>query len=97
MMLQRAILLNTLPKHGHLYGAHRCFSTKRGSDWANSDKISIEQTEDDGKKPQLSFLKNNPLLSAVSKSGRTYGGVKDSEDVRAEDLDDIMQRSDMRK
>lgn len=43
---------------------------------------------------ELSFLKRNPLLRMTSSGGRVYGGVKDVEEMEAEDLEDILKRSD---
>jgi len=45
----------------------------------------------------LAFLKKNPLLGSAVRNarGRHYGGVKHPEDVEAEDLADMLNRSDM--
>lgn len=92
--------------HHHWSNPVRCFSNYH-RDAAVAKKASITASHhstgqntvsatEENKDQELAFLKRNPLLSAVSRGGRVYGSVKDREEVEAEDVVDILKRSDMR-
>ena len=85
----------------HWSSPFRSFSTYRAN--ANTPKDAailasfqnFAEAMEEKKEPELSFLKNNPMLRSKPRAGPVYGGTKCPEQIQAEDIEDYMKRSDM--